>query len=153
MLQKFVRNIICAITERLKWKRGTMAKVILTFVVVLCLLASSYSFAPSSARFLSSALLAGKEELDSQGYIVKPRDWFNGLSGDPGASLTDPRAVSPEMKGTALICIIIVIFFAVIFRMISSFMIFMIEICYEFSIEVEIMLIFIKNKIPHEQEQ
>jgi hypothetical protein len=104
-LQKLFRDIIGAITGRLKWKKGKMAKVILTFVVVLCLLASSYSFAPSSTRFLSSALHAEKEELDSQGYIVKPRDWFNGLSGDPGASLTDPRAVSPEMKGAVLICI------------------------------------------------
>jgi hypothetical protein len=52
-------------------------------------------------RIASSALSMQKEELDSQGYIIKPRDWFNGLSGDPGASLTDPRAVSPAMKAFA----------------------------------------------------
>ena len=38
---------------------------------------------------------------DDQGYIIKPRDWFNGLSADPGASLTDPRAVPPEAKDFA----------------------------------------------------
>lgn len=37
-------------------------------------------------------------QYDSQGYIIKPRDWFNGLSTDPGGSLTDPRAVPPVMK-------------------------------------------------------
>jgi hypothetical protein len=88
-------------SAKLKWKKGKMAIAMLTFIVVLCLLDSSYSFAPSSARFLSSALFASKEELDNQGYIIKPRDWFNGLSGDPGASLTDPRAVPPEMKAFA----------------------------------------------------
>ena len=53
---------------------------------------------PPQIKLSFSALLAQKEELDSQGYIIKPRDWFNGLSGDPGASLTDPRAVPPAMK-------------------------------------------------------
>eukprot|EP01038_Epipyxis_sp_PR26KG_P004930 gene4930-6898_t len=37
-------------------------------------------------------------ERDSQGYEIKSKDWFNGLSVDPGASLTDPRAVPPECK-------------------------------------------------------
>ena len=27
-------------------------------------------------------------QYDSQGYVIKPRDWFNGLSTDPGGSLT-----------------------------------------------------------------
>mmetsp|Transcript_30269 Transcript_30269/g.41641 ORF Transcript_30269/g.41641 Transcript_30269/m.41641 type:complete len:221 (+) Transcript_30269:3-665(+) len=35
---------------------------------------------------------------DEQGYEIKPKDWFNGLSLDPGASLTDPRAVPPECR-------------------------------------------------------
>ena len=35
---------------------------------------------------------------DEMGYEVKPKDWFNGLSLDPGASLTDPRAVPVECK-------------------------------------------------------
>ena len=38
---------------------------------------------------------------DAQGYEIKPRDWFNGLSLDPGGSLTDPRAVPPEARGFA----------------------------------------------------
>ena len=40
----------------------------------------------------------GGIEKDDKGYIIKPRDWFNGLSKDPGASLTDPRAVPAECK-------------------------------------------------------
>jgi hypothetical protein len=35
---------------------------------------------------------------DEKGYEIKPVDWFNGLSMDPGASLTDPRAVPPECR-------------------------------------------------------
>lgn len=35
---------------------------------------------------------------DAQGYEIKPKDWFNGLSMDPGASLTDARAVPPECR-------------------------------------------------------
>ena len=33
-------------------------------------------------------------ERDDQGYEIKPKEWFNGLSIDPGASLTDPRLFS-----------------------------------------------------------
>lgn len=32
---------------------------------------------------------------DNQGYLIKDRDWFNGLSADPGNSLDDPRSVPP----------------------------------------------------------
>jgi hypothetical protein len=35
---------------------------------------------------------------DEKGYEIKPKDWFNGLSADPGASLTDPRAVPLPCK-------------------------------------------------------
>lgn len=35
---------------------------------------------------------------DEKGYEIKPRDWFNGLSTDPGASLTDARAVPPDCR-------------------------------------------------------
>eukprot|EP01041_Mallomonas_annulata_P005021 gene5021-10046_t len=38
---------------------------------------------------------------DSSGYIIKERDWFNGLSIDPGNSLADPRAVPPAAKAFA----------------------------------------------------
>ena len=70
-------------------------------VAVLLLIGSATVSAFRSAplvRLSLASILAQKEELDSQGYIIKPRDWFNGLSGDPGASLTDPRAVPPAMK-------------------------------------------------------
>lgn len=45
-------------------------------------------------------LMANEYDLgfDEQGYIIKDKGWFNGLSADPGASLTDPRAVPPEAK-------------------------------------------------------
>lgn len=35
---------------------------------------------------------------DENGYEIKPKEWFNGLSSDPGASLTDPRAVPEECR-------------------------------------------------------
>lgn len=40
-----------------------------------------------------SSLYAQK---DSQGYLIKDRTWFDGLSTDAGASLTDPRAIPKE---------------------------------------------------------
>lgn len=38
---------------------------------------------------------------DDKGYVIKSRDWFNGLSVDPGDSLADPRAVPPIAKDFA----------------------------------------------------
>ena len=72
--------------------------------IICCLIVASVTvsaFRPPQIRLVFSALSMAKEELDSQGYIIKPRDWFNGLSADPGASLTDPRAVPPVMKAFA----------------------------------------------------
>lgn len=61
-------------------------------------LALSYvkAFAPTPFRRPSGLLRAIQR--DDKGYEIKPRDWFNGLSTDPGASLTDPRAVPPVCK-------------------------------------------------------
>ena len=70
----------------------------LVFLLLIGSAAVSAFRSPPQVRLSLSSLSAQKEELDSQGYIIKPRDWFNGLSGDPGASLTDPRAVPPAMK-------------------------------------------------------
>ena len=39
--------------------------------------------------------LRAELKYDSQGYLIKDRDWFNGLSADPGNSLEDPRSVPP----------------------------------------------------------
>jgi hypothetical protein len=36
--------------------------------------------------------------VDEKGYEIKARDWFNGLSSDPGDSLNDPRSVPPPAK-------------------------------------------------------
>lgn len=38
---------------------------------------------------------------DEKGYIVKDRQWFNGLSLDAGASLTDPRAIPQAARDFA----------------------------------------------------
>ena len=72
---------------------------LISFLIVASVAVNA--FGPPQVRLVISALSMAKEELDSQGYIIKPRDWFNGLSGDPGASLTDPRAVPPAMKAFA----------------------------------------------------
>ena len=52
--------------------------------------ASSLSMHSRAAR-----LYAEKLQYDAQGYLIKDRDWFNGLSADPGNSLEDPRSVPP----------------------------------------------------------
>lgn len=63
------------------------------------------SFSPRSEvkrfqgwRSMERSLLRAATQRDELGYEIKPRDWFNGLSTDPGASLTDPRAVPPACK-------------------------------------------------------
>ena len=72
-------------------------KFIVLLVLVSIALINAYS-----ANVLKvprrSILNMSNLQYDNQGYIIKPRDWFNGLSTDPGGSLTDPRAVPPVMK-------------------------------------------------------
>ena len=76
--------------------------ICLLLVCIACLASVTVNaFRPPQVKLALSSLFMAKEELDSQGYIIKPRDWFNGLSADPGASLTDPRAVPPVMKAFA----------------------------------------------------
>jgi hypothetical protein len=66
----------------------------LFFLALLALVVVSNAFIlPMSSRISSTCRKA--IERDSQGYEVKPRDWFNGLSGDPGNSIADPRSVPP----------------------------------------------------------
>ena len=72
--------------------------VSLVFVFVLELAAAF--IIPSNRWSVSRAdvrAFLAKAELkyDSQGYLIKERDWFNGLSADPGNSLDDPRSVPP----------------------------------------------------------
>lgn len=55
---------------------------------------TAFTVAPHS-RLLVRRLAEAK---DAQGYLIKPKDWFNGLSLDPGASLTDPRAIPPVAR-------------------------------------------------------
>jgi len=55
--------------------------------------------APFSSRL--SSVARHMVQRDSQGYEIKPRDWFNGLSSDPGDSINDPRSVPPVCKAFA----------------------------------------------------
>lgn len=57
-------------------------------LVIMLLVASVIEGFRATSPLRPTALLnsSQKEELDSQGYIIKPRDWFNGLSGDPGGN-------------------------------------------------------------------
>lgn len=91
-----------------------MSMMRLTRMIVLCAVLSLLLCSTGSAWSLSNrAVVASTRHLltkrssrsfalavarDEKGYEIKPRDWFNGLSLDPGASLTDPRAVPPECK-------------------------------------------------------
>jgi hypothetical protein len=95
------------------------------------LFSASQAFMPGSLlpgrRLLNSALGSSKDDLikqytspqkddiknafaknstytvgtDDKGYEIKAREWFNGLSSDPGDSMNDPRAVPPEAKAFA----------------------------------------------------
>jgi hypothetical protein len=77
-------------------------KILLSLLVLVCFASLATAFIRTSyvARRATASHLAAISR-DAQGYEIKPRDWFNGLSGDPGASLTDPRAVPPDAKAFA----------------------------------------------------
>lgn len=74
----------------------------LALIVAVALIAVADGFASFGSRLTraSSTPLSALEK-DSQGYLVKPRDWFNGLSTDPGDSLNDPRSMPAECKAFA----------------------------------------------------
>jgi len=62
-------------------------------------------FATTAAYFTKSAFvrriniqLYNRPPIDENGYEIKPKEWFNNLSLDPGGSLTDPRAVPIESR-------------------------------------------------------
>lgn len=77
-----------------------MQAALLLFVIALCGISVVQSFfcrTTATSRLCRLTALQA-EKYDEKGYIVKPRDWFNGLSVDPGASLTDPRAVPEECR-------------------------------------------------------
>ena len=67
-------------------------------VVLLVSVVYALGFTKHALKIRRSIVNMSNLQYDSQGYIIKPRDWFNGLSLDPGGSLTDPRAVPPVMK-------------------------------------------------------
>ena len=79
----------------------------------------SLGFIPNTIPVFRLQKLNAELKKDNNGYIIKDRDWFNGLrftynvifnyrsnnfiiySVDPGNSLADPRAVPPEAKAFA----------------------------------------------------
>jgi len=67
----------------------------MNLIVLLCLTTFGVILSFRTPRLFSSrpALSRVYIERDEKGYEIKPRDWFNGLSSDPGNSLADPRAV------------------------------------------------------------
>ena len=84
-----------------------MMQLTLAIVVILMVACSNaWKAMPAPSRLMRAcsqkqAITHGlymQMQRDAMGYEIKPRDWFNGLSTDPGASLTDPRAVPPECK-------------------------------------------------------
>ena len=74
-----------------------MFKIILAAVF---LFAVTEGFRSLGFRIARSTPLKALEK-DAQGYLIKPRDWFNGLSSDPGDSLNDPRSMPAECKAFA----------------------------------------------------
>jgi hypothetical protein len=73
--------------------------LLITSVVLLSVLSFSVeSFRVPFSKALHQKIFVQKDEF---GYEIKPRDWFNGLSKDAGASLTDPRAIPTECKDFA----------------------------------------------------
>jgi len=75
----------------------------LRLIVLLVLVVYTLGFTNNVLKVRRNIIVNNMSNLqyDSQGYLIKPRDWFNGLSTDPGGSLTDPRAVPPVMKSFA----------------------------------------------------
>ena len=76
----------------------------LVVVVAYLSLVSAFArpFGGSHSRGVGQTSLKALE-YDDQGYLIKTREsgWFNGLSTNPGDSLSDPRSVPPEAKAFA----------------------------------------------------
>ena len=73
----------------------------LFIVVVLALVTLANAFKTPVSFHTSHLTRCNAEAKDAQGYLIKPRDWFNGLSADPGDSINDPRSVPPPVKAFA----------------------------------------------------
>lgn len=70
---------------------------IVSYMSILSMFLSCYGFNYFNRQVISRKIMITKAiQYDEKGYEIKPRDWFNGLSSDPGNSLADPRAV-PNM--------------------------------------------------------
>lgn len=70
---------------------------------LLAVVASGFKgrFGAAAGGLINASKLRAELQYDAQGYLIKPRDWFNGLSSDPGNSLDDPRAVPPVARAFA----------------------------------------------------
>ena len=78
------------------------ARAMLFIVVVLALVTLANAVkTPFSIHTSHLTRRNAEAKYDAQGYLIKPRDWFNGLSADPGDSINDPRSVPPPVKAFA----------------------------------------------------
>ena len=66
--------------------------------ILLVLLVATAAFHKSFLKRTTNHALKAELKYDAQGYIIKDGSdgWFNGLSTNPGDSLSDPRSVPPE---------------------------------------------------------
>lgn len=63
-----------------------MISVLLVFVVVFGLLAQiNLGFIPKPTGHRLLSQISAEIKYDAQGYVIKDKSWFNGLSADPGA--------------------------------------------------------------------
>lgn len=86
----------------MSWLLGLILMLAVSMQADAWMLTTSSKHVLTSSKLYHNAMTrvqSSKQVLrDEKGYEIKPREWFNGLSLDPGASLTDPRAVPPECK-------------------------------------------------------
>ena len=52
----------------------------------------------NAVQVRTSSTLFSSKQYDDKGYLIKEKDWFNGLSTNPGDSLNDPRSVPPPAR-------------------------------------------------------
>ena len=99
-------NLACPLSHRTDFTstitHGKMKLLTVCLLVVSVLSTEAFVFR-TALRTASAAVLKAKEGYTEDGYLIKPRDWFNGLSADPGDSLADSRAMPPVCKGTKIL--------------------------------------------------
>ena len=75
---------------------------IFNILALSCVVLISYGFVILSPMRTIQKTILNEVKKDDKGYLIKERDWFNGLSMDPGDSINDPRSVPLEAKEFAV---------------------------------------------------